>query len=111
MKLKLGLLLILSMNVQQLNADTTTSQVTGRQSSASNNHSTQLPTHQHAISTEPRLHFQNQLEKSAFANKENIEYEGIATNRSSPVSPWTLPSLVFALALLLWVISRSQRHG
>jgi hypothetical protein len=33
------------------------------------------------------------------------------TKRNSSISRWTLPMLIMALLGLLWLISRSQRHG
>lgn len=113
MKLRFSLFIILSLSGLPVNAETATKPVAGGHPSFNSHPSARLPASQHHIRTEIpfRLQVQDQIQQAVLANKDHFVHPASQKSIASPVSPWTLPSLIGALVLLLWIISRSQRHG
>jgi hypothetical protein len=113
MKLRFSLFIILSLSGLPVNAETATKLVVGGHPSLNSHSSSRLPASQHDIRTEIpfRLQVQDQIQQAVLANKDHFVYPTSQKSIASPVSRWTLPSLIGALVLLLWIISRSQRHG
>ncbi len=113
MKLRFSLFFILSLNGLTVNAETATKLVVADHPSLNSQASAKPPTKPHDIRTDiPFGHqVQDQIKRAVLVNKDHFVYQGTKKQTASPISRWTLPSLVGALALLLWVISRSQRHG